>query len=89
LPAVCGGVALYRLVSLTLSAVQQYFLGGWGSLWVIRMWLWQERATGGPGAKMAHKMGPYRKAGGGGSSVGAGIGDPGVERWTEQQGCGL
>jgi YidC/Oxa1 family membrane protein insertase len=30
-----AGVALYRLVSLLLSALQQYFTGGWGSLWVM------------------------------------------------------
>jgi YidC/Oxa1 family membrane protein insertase len=28
-----AGVALYRLVYLVLTAVQQYFMTGWGSLW--------------------------------------------------------
>jgi YidC/Oxa1 family membrane protein insertase len=30
-----AGVALYRLVWLLLSAVQRYFVTGWGSLWVM------------------------------------------------------
>jgi YidC/Oxa1 family membrane protein insertase len=30
-----AGVALYRLVYLVLSAVQQYFMTGWGSLWRV------------------------------------------------------
>jgi YidC/Oxa1 family membrane protein insertase len=30
-----AGVALYRLVYLTLTAIQQYFMNGWGSLWVM------------------------------------------------------
>jgi YidC/Oxa1 family membrane protein insertase len=30
-----AGVALYRLVYLVLTAVQQYFMTGWGSLWRV------------------------------------------------------
>jgi YidC/Oxa1 family membrane protein insertase len=30
-----AGVALYRLVYLVLTAVQQYFMTGWGSLWSV------------------------------------------------------
>ena len=30
-----AGVALYRLVYLVLTAIQQYFMTGWGSLWSV------------------------------------------------------
>ncbi len=30
-----AGVALYRVVSLLLNIIQQYFISGWGSLWTL------------------------------------------------------